>query len=151
MLKVSICLMSPIQSQHKWNKFDVKCCCWWPPPLALSSLSLTPMVNKSILSIFIDFEQLVQNSTHIPDCLGGQSNVLDMFLTSHSYDFTIQCFSFQCFSSLGSFAHNNISVSCSIFMLCVQLESCQDLKAFPGNDKNVKWLGIWSLIFQSVP
>ncbi|KAL7644661.1 UNVERIFIED_CONTAM: hypothetical protein RMT77_004202 [Armadillidium vulgare] len=57
-----------------------------------------------------DLEQLVQLPTHIPDRLGDETNILDLFLTYNSYPYTVKLF-----PTLGSSDHLLISVSSSIF------------------------------------
>ncbi|MPC20711.1 hypothetical protein E2C01_013666 [Portunus trituberculatus] len=63
-----------------------------------------PAFNFALLH---DLEQLVKYSTSIPDCLGDEANILDLFLTSNppAYVVTLS-------SPLGSSDHNLISVSC---------------------------------------
>src|ERR1700755_1828183 len=56
-----------------------------------------------------NLEQLVQLPTRIPDRLGDESNMLDIFLTSYPFPYTVKLF-----PPLGSSDHLLISVSCSI-------------------------------------
>ncbi|KAK3884497.1 hypothetical protein Pcinc_011235 [Petrolisthes cinctipes] len=68
-----------------------------------------PGEQAFIFSILNDLEQLIQYPTRIPDRLGDQPNILDLFLTSHPSAYTVELF-----SPLGSSDHNLISVSCPI-------------------------------------
>ncbi|MPC92345.1 hypothetical protein E2C01_087428 [Portunus trituberculatus] len=56
-----------------------------------------------------DLEKLVPHPTRIPDRLGDTSNILDLFLTSNPFTYTVTLS-----SPLGSSYHNLISVSCPI-------------------------------------
>ncbi|MPC51605.1 hypothetical protein E2C01_045454 [Portunus trituberculatus] len=71
--------------------------------------SLTILVSEVNFAIVHDFEQLVQHSIRIPDCLGDMPNILDFFLTSNpsAYAVTLS-------SPLGSSYHSLMSVSCPI-------------------------------------
>src|ERR1700755_888472 len=62
-----------------------------------------------IFSIQNDLEQLVQLPTRIPDRLGDEPNILDLFLTSNPSPYTVKLF-----PPLGSSDHLLISVSSSI-------------------------------------
>ncbi|MCP4340929.1 MAG: hypothetical protein GY799_19080, partial [Desulfobulbaceae bacterium] len=78
--------------------------------LWLSSLRTdSPGEQAYDFSILNDLEQLVQHPTRIPDRLGDQPNILDLFLTSNP-----SAYSIQLFSPLGSSDHNLISATCSI-------------------------------------
>ena len=56
-----------------------------------------------------DLEQLVQLTTRIPDRLGDEPNILDLFLTSNPSPYTVKLFPPLCSSD-----HLLISVSCSV-------------------------------------
>ena len=56
-----------------------------------------------------DLEQLVKHPTRIPDHSGDMPNILDLFLTSNPFAYSVKLPSL-----LGSSNHRLISVSCSI-------------------------------------
>ncbi|MCP3678980.1 MAG: hypothetical protein GY782_01260, partial [Gammaproteobacteria bacterium] len=80
-----------------------------------SSFTDHPGEQAFNFSLLHDLEQLVQHPTRIPDRLGDQPNILDLFLTSNP-----SAYSVQLFSPLGSSDHNLISNSCAISPLQLQ-------------------------------
>ena len=70
--------------------------------------SLTTLAGEQAFrfSILNALEQLVHHPTHIPHRHDEESNILDLFLTSHS-----STYSFKLFSLLGSSDHILISVT----------------------------------------
>src|ERR1700755_1097024 len=76
----------------------------------LSSSSHDPAGELAFqFSIQNNFEQLVHLPTRIPDRLGDEPNILDLFLTSYPSPYTVKLF-----PPLGSSDHLLISVSCPV-------------------------------------
>ncbi|KAL7641293.1 UNVERIFIED_CONTAM: hypothetical protein RMT77_008431 [Armadillidium vulgare] len=76
----------------------------------LSSSSQDPAGELAFqFSIHNNLEQLVQLPTRIPDRLGDEPNILDLFLTSNPSPYTVKLF-----PPLGSSDHLLISVSCPV-------------------------------------
>src|ERR1700755_2927481 len=75
----------------------------------LSSSSHDPAGELAYnFSIQNNFDQFVQHPTRIPDSLGDEPNILDLFLTSYPSPYTVKRF------PLGSSDHLLISESCSL-------------------------------------
>src|ERR1700755_962386 len=102
--KIEHILSSPFSEITVLGDFNVHHRHW------LSSSSHNPAGELAFnFSIQNSLEQLVQLPTRIPDRLGDEPNILDLFLTSYPSPYTAKLY-----PPLGSSDHLLISVSCSV-------------------------------------